>query len=806
MSFTPLLPIVLAALVAACAPSPPGSKPGDTNDIDTGADSADTGDSSTSDTAGICASKAAPGAVCYGLTQPWPLSTPAEARTALGQVFTGIELTELPWDDANAYGCPTLTVGEDYVQTLTGGCTTPTGVAYAGTFTFDSASVSSTYLWTFADFTAAAADGTIAWRADGTLSLGCVGCDQSWITVALDVAIDHDGSSPLPRGLRTVRGTDYWLNGTSQVALTFHVVQSDAGAGDFCYEEYANPWACPDEYDGFQSIQGDTRWTLTWDGLSECEGCGCETIDGEDAGTPCEWATGTTTAANGGGVLDPCNGVDDDGDGVVDEGTALAYFPDGDGDSFGAGAAVVACSAPSGFVSNAGDCDDAESTSWPAALEACGDGIDQDCDGADTPCWIPGAVGPSDAVAALHGPQAEAHVGADLTAADLDGDGAFELIVASAAREGRVVVVGSGAVGAVGISNVAAAWFATDDNGGEMKLATVARDTGGAAVVMGFPSGTGGGLGYGVVYVWDGPFTGESVPASATATLLGSATNGAAGGSVGAAGDLDGDGMSDLIVGGHSSTYAATAYILPSTVTGVVALGDFTALVADETRTVAVAAVPAGDVNGNGVADLWLAADGSDRAAEDGGAVYLVTGPVSGIVDVTGEPAVLGSTFREMLGQALVGAGDVDGDGYDDLLVGASPYASYEGRAWLISGAGFATGNEVDVAMASIESTGGTEVLGAAVGLHDADGDGFADVVVGAPTAGTGGAVLGWRGPLAGKIDDTSAEVAFVGTRAGGRVGEAFAAVEGTLWAIGAPSDDTAASGAGMVWLVDLPW
>ena len=264
--------------------------------------------------------------------------------------------------------------------------------------------------------------------------------------------------------------------------------------------------------------------------------------------------------------------------------------------------------------------------------------------------------------------------------------------------------------------------------------------------------------------------------------------------------------MDDLAVGGHSSTYGATAYILADTVTGVVALGDVTTIVADETETVAVAVAPAGDVDGDGMADLWLAATGSDRVEEDGGAVYLVTGPVSGIVDVTGEPAVLGSTRREKLGQAIAGAGDVDGDGYDDLLVGASSYASYAGRAWLISGAGFATGNEADVATAAIQSTGGTEVLGAAVGLHDADGDGFADVVVGAPTAGGGGAVLGWRGPVAGNIDDTSAEVAFVGTRAGGRVGEAFAPVEGALWAIGAPDDSTAASGAGMVWLVDLPW
>jgi len=79
-----------------------------------------------------------------------------------------------------------------------------------------------------------------------------------------------------------------------------------------------------------------------------------------------------------------CNDVDDDCDGVVDEGAAgeSAWWPDADGDGWGAtSGSVMACSAPSGFVSASGDCDDLDPMVHPEAADAPGDGIDSDCDG-----------------------------------------------------------------------------------------------------------------------------------------------------------------------------------------------------------------------------------------------------------------------------------------------------------------------------------------------------------------------------------------------------------------------------------------
>ncbi len=84
------------------------------------------------------------------------------------------------------------------------------------------------------------------------------------------------------------------------------------------------------------------------------------------------------------GADERCNGLDDDCDGTTDEPDALdaiAWFPDADGDGFGAaGEPVTACLPPEGFGWSDEDCDDAAPDVHPAATESC-DGRDEDCDG-----------------------------------------------------------------------------------------------------------------------------------------------------------------------------------------------------------------------------------------------------------------------------------------------------------------------------------------------------------------------------------------------------------------------------------------
>jgi hypothetical protein len=74
--------------------------------------------------------------------------------------------------------------------------------------------------------------------------------------------------------------------------------------------------------------------------------------------------------------------LDDDCDGVVDEGVAIWYL-DSDGDGWGQGPATASCSIPPGYSSRQGDCDDANPAVHPGASEIQCNGGDEDCDGID---------------------------------------------------------------------------------------------------------------------------------------------------------------------------------------------------------------------------------------------------------------------------------------------------------------------------------------------------------------------------------------------------------------------------------------
>jgi hypothetical protein len=133
------------------------------------------------------------------------------------------------------------------------------------------------------------------------------------------------------------------------------------------------------------------------------------------------------------GGAEVCDGVDNDCDGRTDDSSSadtVTYYPDADGDSFGAaGPAVQACAAPAAHATRPGDCDDGDPQISPFAVEIC-DGGDNDCDGTiDGPSavggvsWYADADGdgygdPATLVSGCVAPPGAAYVGTDCD--DLD--------------------------------------------------------------------------------------------------------------------------------------------------------------------------------------------------------------------------------------------------------------------------------------------------------------------------------------------------------------------------------------------------
>lgn len=77
-----------------------------------------------------------------------------------------------------------------------------------------------------------------------------------------------------------------------------------------------------------------------------------------------------------------CNGVDDDCDGIIDDGVLLTFYQDLDNDNFGNNSIThTACSAPTGYKAIGGDCNDNNNLIYPGAQEVCNNVIDDNCNG-----------------------------------------------------------------------------------------------------------------------------------------------------------------------------------------------------------------------------------------------------------------------------------------------------------------------------------------------------------------------------------------------------------------------------------------
>ncbi|MFL5340321.1 MAG: FG-GAP-like repeat-containing protein [Gemmataceae bacterium] len=295
--------------------------------------------------------------------------------------------------------------------------------------------------------------------------------------------------------------------------------------------------------------------------------------------------------------------------------------------------------------------------------------------------------------------------------------------------------------------------------------------------IIGGPGTDAGGSNRGEVYVlFGGPNVGgNDVPLSNLATsgftIRGFEDGAAVGFGVSGAGDVNGDGYDDLIVGAPSSagtgSQAGAAYVIfggPNLIGTTMMLnalgaGGFTINGFENGARAGWSVSGAGDVNGDGFADVLIGAPFANSGGELRGESYVVFGgPSLGGTTVTLNALSAGGfTLQELedggyAGKSVSGAGDVNGDGFADMIIGA-PYAdaggTNRGKAYVVFGGPNLGGTTVT--LDSLD-TGGFTLNGfedsAAAGFRvgdagDVNGDGFADVIVGAPYARGGGANRG---------------------------------------------------------------
>jgi hypothetical protein len=269
----------------------------------------------------------------------------------------------------------------------------------------------------------------------------------------------------------------------------------------------------------------------------------------------------------------------------------------------------------------------------------------------------------------------------------------------------------------------------------------------------------------GAVYV----FLGTAQPAKsrtakeASVTLKGEATIDYFGFSVAAGCDLNGDGTGDLIVGAPLNDGAAkdagAVYLFHGGDKGPSVTPSHVVRGVTEGDQFGYAVRCAGDLNGDGIQDLIVGTPledlnlPGDLSGPDTGAAYVFYGSRDGIKAKTAKEAghsIKGVAAGDWFGNALAAAGDANKDGVDDLLVGAYRNAPGNPEAYRNAGAAYLFYGSKQGLKTDRATTPDSHLKGVArwhnfaiavSGAGDVNGDGYADVIVGADDVGTPGKI-----------------------------------------------------------------
>ena len=205
--------------------------------------------------------------------------------------------------------------------------------------------------------------------------------------------------------------------------------------------------------------------------------------------------------------------------------------------------------------------------------------------------------------------------------------------------------------------------------------------------------------------------------------------------SVGTAGDVNGDGYSDVVVGAinydNGQDNEGRAFVYHGSATGLNPTPNWTAESNQANASFGGAVGTAGDLNGDGYADVAVGASAFDLGETNEGSVFIYEGTATGL-PLNFTTILQSNQGGAQLGNAVGTAGDVNGDGYSDLIAGCYAYANgqfQEGAAFVYFGA---AGTLSTTATWTTEGGQNDAFYGVVSAAGDVNGDGYSDVIVGA--------------------------------------------------------------------------
>ncbi|MEN0063348.1 MAG: hypothetical protein AAGA48_14440 [Myxococcota bacterium] len=267
---------------------------------------------------------------------------------------------------------------------------------------------------------------------------------------------------------------------------------------------------------------------------------------------------------------------------------------------------------------------------------------------------------------------------------DINNDGNDDILIGAylddeAATNAGAAHVVLGPVTGTQTSSIATAKVLGEAEGDNAGRGLAAGDVSGDGVpdlIVGAPNHDAGGDDAGAVYIYEGPVNGNLDLANADAKLVGEAAGDEAGYFVDFAGDLDNDGFGDVVVSGNytGNNSRGAVYVLYGPLSGTIDLSNADATFTGELLgdRAASSVAGVGDVNGDGFDDLLFGAHRSDVSGNNAGRAYLVFGPVSGTNSlVDADVTFVAEEINDGVGRSVSGAGDVDADGLADLMIGS---------------------------------------------------------------------------------------------------------------------------------------